>query len=164
MYREILQVQKFFSLQQPLPYNVSETPMNPRRRFISKENSFYHNFVIVEVGKGRKFPCISSRDLLSRHAIVFTRSRGSSFTWIEEELNSETDGRIVTDSQFRIYRGKKTTCTNNVANPHLSVEGNIGEKKKRNSDVKKKERCPAWLIFRWIVSIFDGFFKQFDVL
>lgn len=64
---------------------IRNSPMNPHRRFISKENIFHHNFVILKVREGRRIPCVYPREISfvpCRYCILFTGSCESSFTWI----------------------------------------------------------------------------------
>jgi len=64
---EILQVRKLSFPRQPLLFEIS---VNPCRRFMSKENSFHRNFVILGVREGKKIPSILERTFVpSRYCI-----------------------------------------------------------------------------------------------
>lgn len=93
IYREILQVRKS-SLRQPL---LSEIP-EPLSKIYIERKQFPSQF--RDPGsKGRKKDPVYPREILCPASLLcsVTGSRGSSFSCIGKELNSETDGRIVAD-------------------------------------------------------------------
>lgn len=91
---------------------IRNSPMNPHRRFISKENIFHHNFVILKVREGRRIPCVYPREISivpCRYCILFHRiTRILVYLNCREELNSETNHRgHPVDSGYIV--GKKRT-------------------------------------------------------
>lgn len=126
---------------------IRHSSMNPHRRFISKENIFHHNFVILK--RKEEGSHVSSRNILCPVSLLYSVHWNHANLrlpelWGRTKFGNESSG---TSRRFRIYRGKKTHVQIMwYKSSFFSIERSNGKKKGHDTlDVKK--RCQRILYF-----------------